>query len=105
MDAASSPDKTKAYIFIGAAAVVVLLVILFLIFSGSKQGPSGVDGTPAQAAGGSQLQPAPTLSESPLLHPERPIGIARDVAGVANDRVDVMEDIHSGEEAEEEEAQ
>ncbi|MDR2349868.1 MAG: hypothetical protein LBF41_04485 [Deltaproteobacteria bacterium] len=78
---------------IGAAAAVLLTLVLILALSGSKDEPAVPE---ASSPGGSVvLQPAPKLSESPLMRPQRPIGAAKDAAGSLDERTETMEDIYN----------
>jgi hypothetical protein len=87
--------RGKLYYVIGAVAALLFIIILFVAFSGDQDaGAPEAAGTPP----GTVLQAAPKLSESPLLHPERPIGAARNVAGAAEERNQEMEEAQSGEE-------
>jgi hypothetical protein len=83
-------ESRKKYYIIGAIAALVLIIILAFAFSGSKEEEQ------TAAPQGTVLQPAPSLSDSPLMHPERPIGAARNAADAVEQRQDTMEDIHEG---------
>ena len=81
--------RGRLYYIIGIAAAAIFVIILFIALSGSDKEPPSA----GEPSSGTVLQAAPKLSESPLLHPERPIGAARTAAGAADQRADEMENI------------
>lgn len=93
-DSFEEEKRSKVYYIIGAVAALLFIFILFLAFSKDKDEPVAPEAT--QTPPGTVLQAAPKLSESPLMHPERPIGAAKNVAGAMDDRTDEMEDIYGG---------
>jgi hypothetical protein len=84
--------RTK-FIIIGAVVAAAIALVLVLALSGSPEPAAPLPGAPA-GGGASVLAPSPSLMDSPLMRPQKPIGAARNVAGQANENNRELEETY-----------
>jgi hypothetical protein len=85
----------KKYLIAGAAVAALIIIVIVLALSGGPEPPPAPEAAP-QGSGGSILAPPPSALDSPLLHPERPIGAAQRAADAANQNRQRLEEAADG---------
>jgi hypothetical protein len=84
----------RKLMIIGAAVAAAIVLILVLALRGGPDLPEPEAAPAPGGQGSSVLAPSPSVLDSPIMNPQRPIGTARRVAGEVDQNHDQLEETY-----------